>query len=158
MEDAGSRDEIEPRLSEQLGQFMERLKSGAHGGEPFELTLSEREVEEALAWYSQEHSGLPLGDAHVSITSDGIEVSGEAHAGAARIPLSARADILLNEGVPLLAVSEIQVGEMGLPDFVRFELEDQLNRYLTLRGGELPVVIEELELFDGRLTVRGSIR
>ncbi len=158
MENAGSGSGIEPRLSEQLVQFIERLKSGTHGGEPLDLTLTDRELEEALAWYSLEHSGVPLGDARVSITPDGIEVSGEGHAGAARIPLSARADVSLNEGVPLIAVNQIQVGEMGLPDFVRFEVEDRVNKYLALRGGELPVLIEEIELFDGRLTVRGSIR
>jgi len=71
--------------------------------------------------------------------------------------LIARADVSVNEGVPVIAVNQIQVGEMGLPDFVRFELESQLNRLLAQRGGELPVLIEETELSDGRLTVGGNI-
>jgi hypothetical protein len=158
MENAGSGRRIEPRLSGQLDRFMERLKSGTHGGEPFELTLMDAELEEAVAWYSLEHSGFPLTDARVSIRPDGIEVRGEARAGAARVPLSARAEVSLNEGVPAVAVNQIQVGEMGLPDFLRFELEDRVNRYLALIGRELPVFIDEIELFDGRFTVRGKIR
>jgi hypothetical protein len=158
MEDVRSEKRTEPQLSEQLEQFMEKLKSGTHGGEPFELALTDEELEEALAWYSLEHSGFPLEDARVSIGPDGLEISGEARVGAARMPVIARADVSVNEGVPAITVDQIQVGEMGLPDFVRFELEDQLNRFLAMRGGELPVLIEELELSDGLLTVAGSIR
>jgi hypothetical protein len=158
MGDAGSSNGTEPQLSEQLVQLMGRLKSGTRGGEPFELALTDEELEEALAWYSREHSGFPLGDARISLGADGIEVKGEARVGAARMPLIARADVSVNEGVPVIAVNEIQVGEMGLPDFIRFELEDQLNRLLTLSGDGLPLLIDELELSDGQLAVRGTIR
>jgi hypothetical protein len=158
MGDAGSSNGTEPQLSEQLVQLMGRLKSGTRGGEPFELALTDEELEEALAWYSREHSGFPLGDARISLGADGIEVKGEARVGAARMPLIARADVSVNEGVPVIAVNEIRLGEMGLPGFIRFELEDRLNRFLALRRDELPVLVEELELLDGRLTVRGSVR
>jgi hypothetical protein len=158
MENAGSESTVEPRLSEQLGQLWERLKSGRHGGEPFHLTVTDKELEEALAWYAEEHSGFPLGDARVSIDAEGIAVWGEARVGTLRLPLSARADVSSHDGVPLIAVHQLQVGEMGLPDFVRFQLEEQLNSSLALREDELPVIIEEIEFADGRLAVRGSIR
>jgi hypothetical protein len=158
MDDAAARNGVEPRLSEELGQLWERLKSGRHGGESFDMTVTDRELEEALAWYAEEHAGFPLGEARVSIDPEGIGVSGEARVGTLRLPVSARADVSLHDGVPLVAVDQLQVGEMVLPDFVRFQLEEQLNRYLVLREGELPVIIEEVELADGRLTVRGSIR
>jgi hypothetical protein len=158
MGDAGSGKRTEPQLSEQLVQFMEKLKSGTHSGERFELALTDEELEEAVAWYSLEHSSFPLGDARMSIRADSIEISGEARLGSAHLPLTARADVSVNEGVPVIAVNEIRLGEMGLPGFIRFELEDRLNRFLALRRDELPVLVEELELLDGRLTVRGSVR
>jgi hypothetical protein len=151
-------DEVEPRLSEQLGELWERLKSGGHGGEPFDLTVTDRELDEALAWYADEHSDFPLGEARVSFDSEGVGVSGVARVGTLRLPVSARADVSLHGDVPLVAVNEVQVGEMGLPDFLRFQLEEQLNRYLALSEDELPVVIEDMELADGWLTMRGSIR
>jgi hypothetical protein len=158
MGDAGSGSGTEPQLSGQLVQLMERLKSGTHGGEPFELALTDEELEEALAWYSREHSSFPLVDAQISLGADGIEVKGEARVGATRMPLIARADVSVNEGVPAITVNEIQVGEMGLPDFIRFELEDQLNRFVALSRDRVPLLIDELELSDGQLAVRGTIR
>jgi hypothetical protein len=158
MDGSAPGDEVEPRLSEQLGELWERLKSGRHGSEPFDLTVTDRELDEALAWYADEHSDFPLGEARVSIDSEGVEVSGTARVGTLRLPVRARAGVSLHDGVPLVAVSEVQVGEVGLPDFLRFQLEEQLNRYLALGEDELPVVIQQLELGDGWLTMRGSIR
>ena len=71
---------------------------------------------------------------------------------------SGRADIYLEDGVPRVALGEMKMGEAGLPDFILFQLEDQLNRQLILREGELPLIIEQLELEEGALIVRGSLR
>lgn len=158
MNDEGSGSGVEPRLSQQLGQLWEKLKSGGHSGEAFDLTITARELEEALAWYAVQHSGFPLGEARVSVSLEGIEVSGEASLAALQVPLSARADVSLHDGVPMIAVDQLRVGEMGLPDFVRFQLEDQLNKQLTLGREDLPLLLQEVHLQDGQLTVRGTIR
>jgi hypothetical protein len=157
-DDEGSESGVEPRLSEQLSQFWEKLKSGEHSGEPFDLTITARELEEALAWYAVQHSGFPLGEAQVSVSPEGIEVSGEARVGTLQVPLEARADVSLHDGVPAIAVDQLRVGELGLPDFVRFQLEDQLNKQLMLGQEDLPVQLDEVDLQEGLLRVRGTIR
>jgi hypothetical protein len=157
-DDEGAERGAEPRLSEQLSLLWEKLNSGGHSGEPFDLTITARELEEALAWYAVQHSGFPLGEARVLVSPEGIEVSGEARVGTLQVPLKARADVSLHDGVPTIAVDQLRVGEMGLPDFVRFQLEDQLNKQLMLGREDLPLQLEEVDLQEGHLRVRGTIR
>ena len=57
-----------------------------------------------------------------------------------------------------ISIVELKMGTAVLPEFVRLQLEDQLNRQLMLREDELTVTIEALELQEGQLTVRGRIR
>jgi hypothetical protein len=64
----------------------------------------------------------------------------------------------VQDGLPVIYAQELEVGQAALPDFIRFQIEDELNRHLNLRQEELPVVLEEIELEEGRLTVRGRIR
>jgi hypothetical protein len=99
-----------------------------------------------------------LPEAKISIDSDGIGVSGDVELGGFRASIAGRADVYLLEGVPTVSVVELRMGTMELPEFVRFQLEDQLNRQLMLREGEFPVIVEELEWSEGRLTMRGLIR
>jgi hypothetical protein len=120
----------EPRLSPQIAALVERMKAGSHQGEPFQITITEGEFEEAVAWYLDREPNLPF----------------------------RRLDITVQDGLPVIYAQELEVGQAALPDFIRFQIEDKLNRRLNMREEELPVVLEEIELEEGRLTVRGRIR
>jgi hypothetical protein len=147
-----------PRLARELAELREKVKAGTHQGESFELTVTDVELEETLAWYAARHAGSPLPEAKISIDSDGIGVSGDVELGGFRADITGRADAYLLDGVPTVSVIELRMGAMELPEFVRFQLEDQLNTQLMLREGEFPVIVEELELEEGRLTMRGLTR
>jgi hypothetical protein len=148
----------EPRLIKELRQLREKVRAGAHRGERFELTVADEELGETLNWYAGREASAPFQEAKVRIRPDGIEVSGEANLGGFRARASGRVDIYLQDGVPRVALGEMKMGEAGFPDFILFQLEDQLNRQLILREGELPLIIEELELGEGSLVMRGTLR
>jgi hypothetical protein len=154
----GEEGTAEPRLTRELAELREKVKAGTHHGESFELSVTDAEVVEALAWYAQRHSTGPFPEARVSITPDGIELSGEARLGGLRATIRGRADVYLQEGIPSISITELKMGKAELPDFLRFELEDQLYRQLALREDILPLVFEEIDLQQGQLTVRGRIR
>jgi len=148
----------EPRLVKQLRQLREKVRAGTHRGERFELTVAGEELEETLGWYAGREANAPFRELRVRIRPEGIEVSGEVSLGGLRARVSGRADIYLQDGVPRVAFEEMKMGETGLPDFILFQLEDQLNRQLILREDELPLIVDELELGEGTLIVRGSLR
>jgi hypothetical protein len=157
-EEMSSEDKVEPRLATELAQLREKVKAGIHHGESFALSFTDAEVEEALAWYAERHATAPFPEARVSITPEGIELSGEARLGGLRAAMRGRADIYVKDGIPLVSITELKMGNAKLPDFLRFELEEQLNQQLALREDVLPLVFDEIDLQQGRLTVRGRIR
>ncbi len=157
-DETSAEDAAEPRLARELAQLRDKVKAGTHYGESFTLTFTDAEVEEALAWYAERQTTTPFPEARVSITPEGIELSGEARLGGLRAAMKGRADVYLQDGIPLVSITELKMGKVELPDFLRFELEEQLNRQLALREDELPLILEEIDLQQGRLTVRGRIR
>ena len=157
-EEMGEQGATAPRLARELAEFKEKVRAGTHHGESFELTVTDTELEETLAWYAARHAGVPLPETRISIDSDGIGLSGDAELGGFRANIAGRADVYLLDGIPTISIVELKMGSAELPEFVRFQLEDQLNRQLMLREDNLPVIVEELELEEGRLTIRGLIR
>lgn len=149
--------DIEPRLSAQLAELRERLKAGTHRGDTFEVTVTNRELEEAIAWYLERHPDIPFGNPQVSIDPDAIEARAETQLCSMRLPISGRASVFLHDGVPIVAVEHLQMGKAGLPDFILLQIEDQLNKRLTMREEDLPVTLQEVELEEGQLSVRGKI-
>jgi hypothetical protein len=148
----------EPRLIKELRQLREKVRAGTHSGESFELMVTDEELDETLDWYAGRQSSAPFQEVRVSIFPEGIGLSGEASLGGLRARISGRVDIYLEDGVPRVAFGEMKMGEAGLPDFILFQLEDQLNRQLILGEDQLPLIIEELELEEGSLIVRGTLR
>ncbi len=157
-EEMGEQGATAPRLVRELGEFREKARAGTHHGESFELTVTDTELEETLAWYAGRHAGVPLPGTRISIDPNGIGLSGKVQLGGLRAEVSGRADVYLQDGIPALSIVELKMGTAALPEFVRFQIEEQLNRQLMLREDELTVTIEALELQEGQLTVRGRIR
>jgi hypothetical protein len=149
---------VEPRLSPQLTELKERLDAGTHHGEPFEVTLTNRELGEAVAWYLQRLPDAPFDNPQVSIDPDAIEARVETRLGKKRLPVTARTWLFVQEGRPLVTVEGLEFGSATLPDSILFLVEDQLNKNLAIREGDLPVILDDVELEEGQLTVRGKIR
>ena len=149
--------QVEPRLSPQLADLRERLRARTHDGEPFEVTVTNKELEEAIAWCVERRPSIPFRNPQVSIDPNGVEARGEVHLGTLRLPLGGRANMFLQDGLPVITVQQLEVGKAGLPDLVLLQVQTQLNKRLNIRG-DLPVIIEAIELEEGQVTVRGKIR
>ena len=149
--------DIEPRLSAQLAELRERLRAGTHHGETFEVTATNRELEEAITWYLERHPHIPFGNPQVSIDTDAIEARAETQLGRMRFPVSGRAGVFLHDGVPIVTVDHLQMGKARLPDFMLLQIEDQLNKRLAMGEEDLNVTLEEVELEEGQLSVRGKL-
>jgi len=49
-EEKASQRRVEPRLSPQPAELREQLRAGTHHGKPFVVTVTNRQLEEAIAW------------------------------------------------------------------------------------------------------------
>lgn len=153
-----SHEGIEARLSPQLQQLLERLRDGSHHGETFELTLTNRQLAEAIVWYLRRHPELPFANPQVSVEPDAIEARVETRLGKMSFAVSARMDVVVHNGIPRIALEQLQVGKADLPGSILFQVEDQLKQNLAVREGDLPLILEQLALEQGQLTVGGKIR
>ena len=148
---------IEPRLSAQLAELRERLRAGTHHAETFEVTATNRELEEAITWYLERHPHIPFGNPQLSIDSVAIELRAETQLDRMRLPVSGRAGVFLRDGVSIITLEQWELGKVSLPDFILFQIEDQLNKRLAMGEEDLNVTLEEVELEEGQLSVRGKI-
>ena len=103
--------QAEPRLSQQLAELRQRLRAGTHQGEPFEVTATDRELEEAIAWYLEWRPSIPFRNSQVCIDPDGVEARGEVHLGTIQLPLSGRANVLLHDSLPVVTIERLEVGK-----------------------------------------------
>lgn len=149
---------IEAQLSPQLRQLFDRLRNGTHDGESFELVLTNSELLEAIAWYLRRHPEIPVAHPQVSIEPDAIAARVEIRLGTMSFAITARMDVVVRNGIPQVALQQLRIGNADLPESVLFHVEDQLQQNLALRGGDLPLILEQLSLEQGQLTVRGKIR
>ncbi len=149
---------IEARLSPQLRQLFERLRDRTHHGETFELTLTNMELAEAIVWYLRRHPELPFANPQVSIEPDAIEAQVETRLGKMSFAVSARIDVVVHNGIPRVGLEQLRVGKADLPGSILFHVDDQLKQNLAVRGGDLPLMLEQLVPEEGQLRVRGKIR
>jgi hypothetical protein len=148
---------VEPRLEPQLAELRARLIEGGHSGEPFSLEVTDQEAAETIAWYLARHPNVPFRDPQVSIRPNGISARGVAEIAGLRVGLSGRARIELHQGRPAISVAELDVAGVGVPGFVRSRIQAEIDAQFKM-AQNLPVVIEEFSLEEGRAVVRGTIR
>jgi hypothetical protein len=157
-QEKGSERQVEPRLSPQLAELREKLRCETYSGEPFEVTATNRELEEAIAWYVDRRPRIPFRNPQVSIDDEGVEARGEAHLGKYKLRVSGRASVFVQDGLPIVTVEQLQLGKVGLPRLVLTQVEAELDKQLNVRKEDLPAIIEGIELEEGRVTVWGKIR
>jgi hypothetical protein len=157
-EEKGSEREVEPRLNPQLVDLREKLKAGTHHGEPFEVSVTNTEMEEAIAWYVQRRPRIPFRNPHVSIHPHGVEARGEARVGKLHVGVGGQATIALQDGLPVITVDRLELGKAGLPPRLLSQVQGELDKQIVGGREDLPVIVEAVRLEEGRLTVRGKIR
>jgi hypothetical protein len=148
---------VDPRLDPELADLRERLIEGTHHGEPYEVTLTNLEAEQAITWFLNRHPSIPFRYPRVEIHPDGVEVWGEAHMAGLRVGLEGRANVVLRDGVPIITVERLGMAGVAIPGFVRQRIQAEIDRQLA-QAYNLPIIIETLELHEGWGRGAGTIR
>ena len=149
--------EVQPRLATDIEGLRHKLNEGGHSGEPFVVDVTDQEAVETIAWYLNRHPNIPFGEPQVSITSSGISARGVAEIAGLRVGLSGRADIELRDGVPIVTLEDLDVAGVAVPGLVRHRIQAEVDTQFGL-AQDLPLIIDEVVLGEGRATVRGVIR
>jgi hypothetical protein len=148
---------IEPRLEPDLADLRDRLREGGHSGEPFILEITDQEAAETIAWYLEPRPNVPFAEPQVFITPQGVSAKGVAEVAGLRVGVSGRAVIVLEDGVPTVTLADLDVAGVAVPGFVRNTIQSEIDAQFAL-AQNLPVIIDELMLEEGKATVRGTIR
>jgi hypothetical protein len=148
---------VEPRLEPDIADLRQRLVEGGHSGEPFSVQVTGQEAAETIAWYLARHPRIPFHEPQVSIGPEGISAKGVAEIAGLRVGLTGRADIELQDGVPLVTLRDLDVAGVAVPGFVRDRIQAEIDAQFRL-ARDLPLLIDELVLEEGQATVRGTIR
>jgi hypothetical protein len=148
---------VEPRLAPSIAALREKLIEGGHSGEPFTMEITNQEAAETIAWYLSNHPNIPFSEPQVSIRPDGISAKGTAEIAGLRVGLTGEAGIELREGVPYVALEDLDVAGVAVPGFVQDRIQAEIDAQFGL-AQDLPLVIDELHLEEGQATVQGTIR
>lgn len=145
---------VEPIRDPEVVALLDYIRSGEHSGEAWEVTLTELEAEQTIAWYLQRYPQIPFAHPRVTITPDSVAGEGDATIAGLRVHVGGKARITLVEGLPQV---EILALSLPVPGPIRQALETEIQRQLR-RADLLPVRFTEAEWRDGEVTVRGYIR
>lgn len=148
---------VEPRLAPGIASLQGLLAEGGHSGEPFNLEVTDLEAAETIAWYLSRNPRIPFRDPQVSITPGGVSAKGVAEIAGLSVGLTGWAAIQLRDGVPLVTLEQLDVAGVAVPGFVQDRIQAEVDSQFSL-AQDLPLIIDEVVLEEGRATVRGTIR
>jgi len=148
---------VAPRLEPDMAALRQELNEGGHNGEPFTVEVTDQEAAETIAWYLEGHPNVPFRDPQVSIRPEGVTAEGVAEILGLRIGISGRAAIRLRDGAPLVTLEDLHLAGLAVPGFVRDRIQTEIDAQFSL-AQNLPVLIEEIRLEEGRATILGKIR
>jgi hypothetical protein len=148
---------VDPVLAPDIASLRQQLVEGGHSGEPFTLVVTNQEAAETIAWYLGRHPGIPFGEPQVFIAPGGIEARGVAEIAGLRVRLTGEAHIALRDGVPIVTLGHLDIGGVAVPGFIRDRIQQEIDAQFAL-SRDLPLVVDELLLQEGKAILRGRIR
>ena len=134
--------------------LLDYIGSGDHSGERWEVTLTELEAEQTITWYLERYPQIPFEHPQVEITPNYVAGEGEATIAGLRVHVGGKAQITLQDGLPVVDILELS---LPVPGPIREALEAEIQRQLQRADG-LPVRFTEVEWDNGQVVVRGIIR
>lgn len=145
---------VEPVQDEEIVALLDTIRSGQHAGETWQVTLTEQEAEQTIAWYLERYPQIPFANPRVRITPQAVSGEGDVTLGGLRVHVSGKASIRLRDGLPQVTILELS---LPLPDSMRRAIEFEIQRQLR-RANRLPVRFTAAEWQDGQVIVQGVIR
>ena len=148
----------EPVLEPDLADLRDRLREGGHSGERFTLNVTGQEAAESIAWFLGNHPEIPFEHPRVQFHPDVVESWGEVEVLGLRLSIHGQATMVLEDGIPIVTLTDISVAGAPVPGFVLAAVQDAVYEQVDLSNRELPVIFETLELREGEAVAGGTIR
>ena len=150
--------EVTPRLAPEIAEIRDKALSGEHGGETFQIVLTEQMAEEALAWFLSRHPEIPFSHPDFTFQADGLTARGLAHVLGLRTPLHGRAALYLDaDGRPGAQILDLGIAGASAPGFVLDAITGEVEAQLDA-ARNLMVILTKLEMQDGQIVVEGKYR
>lgn len=146
---------VEPVLEPSLHDLRMNLQEGGHGGERIELSITEREAEKSITWYLDRHPEIPFRYPRITFRPNYIEAWGEVETLGLRLSIYGQMTLVLENGVPTATLTQLKHTSIPRPDFILETIRDTVYEQVDR---ELPIIFETLELREGEIVVRGTIR
>jgi hypothetical protein len=148
----------EPVLEPSLDDLRIRLREGGHSGERFDLSVTDQEAAESIAWFLSNHPEIPFRHPRIAFHPGVVEAWGEAEVLGLRLSIHGQATMVLENNIPVVTLTALGVAGAPVPAFVLEAIQDTFYEQVDLSNRELPVVFETLELREGEAVASGMIR
>ena len=144
--------ELQQQLATASTQFAETGK--------LEITLTEQQLDGLLAGALSEQPDLQITEAQISLQNGQIQFLGKTALGKLTVPVQITFQPTVADGLLKVEVVSANFGEIPIPDKFLAQLSElvnnNLNENLTVEGRQ--ILIQSVEISDGRLTVTGKAR
>ncbi len=158
LEPSGPTYTAEPVLEPSLDDLRIRLREGGHSGERFDLAVTGQEAAQSIAWFIGNHPEIPFRHPRIKFHPGEVEAWGNAELLGLRLSIHGQATMVLENGVPAVTLTDIQVAGAPVPGFVLDAVQDAIYDQVDLSNRELPVIFETLELREGKVVASGMFR
>jgi hypothetical protein len=126
---------------------------GSH--QPVSLTLSEAEVNAIAVPEMESDADFPLQQPSIQILPGKVILNGQAPLGPTLLPVSVTGSVELTNGVPTLAVTNVQASGITAPQSVVQQVSHQVSDSLRLTPDDLPITVQAVTLGNHSMTVTG---
>jgi hypothetical protein len=146
-----------PPLPGPVRELQSRLAEGHHG-EPYTLALTDEELTALAAWSVANAPDVPFTRVKVAVSGDRVVADGVTRGLAVTVPVRVVGTVAASNGLPVVTIRDVSLGDTPLPAFVRDQVVREANASLDFSRRPLPVTVDAVELRPGGLTVRGALK
>jgi hypothetical protein len=158
LEPSGPAYTTEPVLEPSLDDLRIRLREGGHSGERFELSVTDQEAAESIAWFLGNHPEIPFHHPRIEFHPNQVEAWGDVEVLGLRLSIHGRATMVLENDIPVVTLTDVGVAGAPVPGFVLEAIQDAVYEQVDLSNRQMPVIFETLELREGEAVASGTIR
>jgi hypothetical protein len=128
-------------------------------GDPYALVMSESEVNNVVQGALSGQTDVPLSDVYIRLDPGQAVASGKVALGFASLDLETAVTATVQNGRPVLQITEIKMGGQKAPSLVRDQVLRAAQPYLDqFSQFDLAVTIESIQIRKGQLRVTGTYK
>lgn len=132
--------------------------ASSRSGQPFSSVIYDTDLNTQINDYLARQGDPPLKDVRVKFETDRAVLTGKAQVAGIAVDVRASGPVVARDGRPAFLVQSLDVGSVGVPDFVRSGVVDAVNETTRRLTSNLGVDVTDVKLAPGQLIVSGRIR